>query len=89
MFPNLLARLMTSWFRITSIAPNRGYCRTLTLIDFRLQRNPMRKIIRQAILLTVGQYFLQREEVGPNFHQRSHLTAEKLLAGIRTRQLGD
>ena len=50
---------------------------------------PNSKIIRQAILLTVGQYFLQREEVVPNFHRTSHLTAERLLNGIRTRQLGD
>ena len=49
---------------------------------------PHAKIIRQAILLKTGQYFLQREEVGPQHLRRSHLTAETLLNQIRTRQLG-
>ena len=43
-------------------------------------------IIRQAVLLLGGQFFLQREEVGPQFHRRSHLTTERLLKTIRARQ---
>ena len=44
-------------------------------------------IIRQAILLKVGQLFLQREEVGPTHLRRSHMTAENLLDSVRERQL--
>ena len=50
---------------------------------------PHEKIIKQAILLTVGQFYLQREEVSPSHLRSSHLTAERLLAPIRRRQLGD
>ena len=52
------------------------------------ETDPRSPIIRQAILLAAGQFFLQREEILPNFHRRSFLTAERLLNGIRARQLG-
>ena len=43
-------------------------------------------IIKQAVLLRVGQMYLQREEVGPTHLRRSHMTAETLLDSVRERQ---
>lgn len=45
-------------------------------------------LIRQAILLKIGQMYLQREEVGPPHLRRSHMTAETLLDSVRKRQMG-
>ena len=60
----------------------------LNLTALPAETDPHAKIIRQAILLAAGQFFLQREEILPSFHRRSFLTAERLLNGIRVRQLG-
>lgn len=50
---------------------------------------PREKIIKQAVLLLTAQFYLQREEVTPSHLRASHLTAERLLAPIRRRQLAD
>ena len=44
-------------------------------------------IIKQSVLMLASQFYMQREEVGPHFLRRSHLTAEKLLSLIRGRQM--